>query len=216
MIEGPAGTLEVLVDHPAPASHGLSKGVASAAARGLAIVAHPHPLLGGNATHKVPQVLARGLAETGWHVLRPQFRGVAGSAGEHDHGDGETDDILAVLQAFRPGFAELPVALLGFSFGAFVQTRVAQRLMANGSAAQHLVLAGVPAGTVISGRSYQPEAVPSGSLVIHGEHDEVAPLAGVLEWARPLAQPVAVVPGADHVFTGRLAALRALVVAHLR
>lgn len=84
-------------------------------ATGVAIVAHPQPLLGGHAMHKVPQVLARGLCDAGWLVARPNFRGVGGSAGTHDAGLGETDDMLALCDSVGKACPDLRLALVGFS-----------------------------------------------------------------------------------------------------
>ena len=60
-----------------------------------------------------------------------------------------------------------------------------------------------------------PDAALPGTLIVHGENDERVALAAVLDWARPQSQPVMVVPGADHFFTGKLPVLRTLVVSHL-
>lgn len=204
LLDGPAGPMEILFDLP------------KAAVQGIAIVAHPQPLLGGNATHKVPHVLARGLCDVGWLVARPNFRGVGRSAGVHDTGLGETDDLLALcdrLRAVRPG---LPLALVGFSFGAFVQARVSRALADRCAPAWRTCLAGMPFGEVDGGRRYDtPDGLPD-ALVVHGERDERVPLSAVLDWARPKGQPVVVVPGADHFFAGRLPLLRSLVLSHLR
>jgi uncharacterized protein len=108
------------------------------------------------------------------------------------------------------------VALLGFSFGAFVQSRVARRLADCGNAAHRVVLAGLPVGEVEGQRSYVPDVVPAGTLIVHGENDERVPLHALFDWARPQSQPVVVVPGADHFFTGRLPVLRSLTLSHLR
>lgn len=200
---GAVGPIEVIVDVPA------------GALCGIAIVAHPQPLLGGHAMHKVPHLLARALCDAGWLVARPNFRGVGRSAGKHDAGMGETQDLLMLhdhLRARQPG---LRVALVGFSFGAFVQARVARELADRGEAAWRVCLAGMPSGEVDGGRRYEtPTDIPH-ALVVHGERDERVPLAAVLDWARFRVQPVVVVPGADHFFTGKLPVLRALVLAHL-
>jgi len=205
LVDGPVGPIELITDLPrreAPA--------------GVAIVCHPQPLLGGSAMHKVPHLLARALAEAGWIAVRPNFRGVGRSAGTHDEGLGETGDMLALhrlLEAARPG---LRFALVGFSFGAFVQARVARALADDGHPAWRVCLAGMPFGEVDGGRRYDtPQASIPDALVIHGEHDERVPLSAVLDWARPAVQPVVVVPGADHFFTGKLPVLRSLVLAHL-
>ena len=204
LFDGPAGAMEVVVDAPARAP------------LGVAVVAHPQPLLGGSAMHKIPHLLARAIRDLGWLVARPNFRGVGASVGTHDLGIGETDDLLALVASLRAAHAGLPLALLGFSFGAFVQTRVARRLAERGDAAHRVVLAGLPVGQVEGQRSYAPDAAQPGTLIVHGENDERVPLGAVFDWARPLSQPIVVVPGADHFFTGRLPVLRSLIVAHLR
>ncbi len=203
-LPGAAGTIEVLVDAPG-----------TALPRGVALVAHPQPLLGGSAHHKVPHLLARTLREMGWLAARPNFRGVGQSGGTHDEGRGECDDLHSVSRALQAAFGGLPLALVGFSFGAFVQSQVAHRLAQEGHAPQAVMLAGMPAGVVAGGRVYDPGPAIPRTLVVHGEHDERVPLASVLDWARPQGQPVVVVPGADHFFTGRLPALRELMQVHL-
>lgn len=81
-----------------------------------------------------------------------------------------------------------------------------------GSPAWRVCLAGMPAGEVAGQRHYDTPANVPDALVVHGERDERVPLASVFDWARPQVQPVVVVPGADHFFTGRLHILRALVL----
>ena len=146
--------------------------------------------------------------------MRPNFRGVGKSAGVHDHGVGETEDLLAVLDYARARWDAphaLPVLLAGYSFGAFVQTRVAKRLAQAGLATEQLILVAMAAGQVDGNRHYQPEPVPRGSLLIHGGRDTTVPLANALAFAEPLDLPVTVIPGADHFFHGRLHILREIV-----
>jgi alpha/beta superfamily hydrolase len=205
LLDGLAGPIEVLFDGPEGGS-----------VQGLALVAHPQPLLGGSAMHKLPHFLARGLSDAGWRVARPNFRGVGRSAGIHDAGLGETEDLLALcdgLAAAQPG---LRLALVGFSFGAFVQARVARALAERGTPAWRVVLAGMPSGDVEGQRRYDPPQGIADALVVHGEKDERVPLQAVLDWARPQVQPVVVVPGADHFFSGKLPVLRALLLSHLK
>ena len=198
-----AGQTELIVDAPA------------AEARGLAIIGHPQPLQGGHAMHKLPHFLARALREAGWLVVRPNFRGVGRSSGVHDAGLGEAEDVLALHDLLRGQRPVLPMALVGFSFGAFVMARVASVLTDRGTPASWICLAGMPAGEA-GGRQYDTPAGFADALVVHGEQDERVPLAAVLDWARPQVQPVVVVPGADHFFTGKLHVLRALVLSHLK
>ena len=197
-IDGPVGAIETLVENPG-------------APRGIALVCHPHPLFGGTNTNKVTHALARTFTRMDYVALRPNFRGVGGSAGEHDEGMGETEDMLAVLAEARRRFGDLPVALAGFSFGAYVQTRVAQALAEAHHPAQRLVLVGTAAGHVEGARKYETRAVASDTIVIHGACDETVPLTNVLAWAEPLELPVIVVPGADHFFHRRLHVIRDVV-----
>jgi len=193
---GPAGGLACALDAP-------SDGVA---VRGLAVVCHPHPLHGGTMNNKVVQTLARAFVQRGWRSVRFDFRGVGASAGHWDGGVGEVDDALAVVRAFRaPGE---PLALAGFSFGAYVASQAAARL-AGQAPAERVVLVG-PAV-----QNFAVAPLPAGSLVVHGEADEVVPLSAVLDWARPQAQPVVVVPGTGHFFHGQLPLLKSLVLGAL-
>jgi alpha/beta superfamily hydrolase len=198
LVDGPAGRIELAVDSP------------DGAPAGLAFVGHPHPLYGGTLENKVAATLARAFAGIGWLAVRPNFRGVGASAGSHDHGRGETDDFLHLIdtapQWLGPGLGTLPRALAGFSFGSFVAAQAAARLQ---PPASHLVLVGSAAG------KWPMPAVAAETLVIHGEFDETIPLADVLAWARPQDLPVVVLPGADHFFHRRLATLRRLVCAHV-
>lgn len=201
LIEGPDGKIEVFVDLPA----------ANETPRGIALVAHPHPLFGGTADNKVVTTLARTLRSKGCVALRPSFRGVGGSDGTHDHGDKETDDLLAVLAWAQQQWGYLPVTLAGFSFGAYVITRVAKKLADAQRNARWLVLVGTAAGYIEGARSYATEAVAPGTLVIHGAADTTVPLVNVLAWAEPLELPVVVVPGADHFFHRKLHILQDIV-----
>ena len=192
-IAGPAGAIECAVDEP------------SAAPLGVAVVCHPHPQHGGTMDNKVAQTLARAFVQLGLRAVRFNFRGVGGSAGTWDEGRGEIDDALAVIAAHRD--AALPLVLAGFSFGAYVASEAAQRLPAEAKAAR-LVLVGP------STQKQQMPAVPDDTLVIHGESDDVVPLSATLDWARPQALPVTVIPGAGHFFHGQLTLLKNLVVRH--
>ena len=197
-IDGPVGKIEVIMERPD-------------APRGIALVAHPHPMGGGANTNKVAHTLAHTFTSLGYAAFRPNFRGVGVSEGIHDDGRGETDDLLAVLHDAKCRCGDLPVALAGFSFGAYCQTKVARQLREAGHPAQRLVLVGTAAGFVEGSRQYDTEAVPHDTIVIHGSDDETVPLANVFAWAQPLDLPVVVVPGADHFFHRRLHFIRDIV-----
>lgn len=188
--DGPAGHLQCVVDEPAQAP------------RGVVVLCHPHPQHGGTMDNKVIQTLARAFVQLGYRSVRFNFRGVGESQGEWAQGVGEIDDALAVVQAFRD--AALPLSIGGFSFGGYVASQVAARL-ADAQPVERLVLVGPATST------FTVAPVPPDTLVIHGEADDVVPLQATLDWARPQALPVVVLPGVGHFFHGQLPRLRSLV-----
>jgi alpha/beta superfamily hydrolase len=193
-IAGLVGDIEIAIDMP------------SIEPVGIALVAHPHPLFGGTMDNKVAQTLARTLTELGYISVRPNFRGVGQTAGEHDHGVAETQDSLHVLSWMRDHLsADLPLVLAGFSFGSFVQSRVAAALSEAQQTVQRMIMVGTAAG------KWQVANVPSDSIVIHGERDDVIPLDAVMRWAEPQKIPVTVIPGAGHFFHGDLHVLKQII-----
>lgn len=197
-LQGPAGAIETLRDTPEGPS------------RGVAMIAHPHPLFGGTMDNKVVQTLARAFVQSGWTALRFNFRGVGASAGEHDEGRGEAQDLLGLVASQAP---EGPLALAGFSFGSFVASRALQTLWPTRSV-EKIVLVGTAAAR-FDVATLPPQAHDR-TLVVHGELDETVSLQSVLDWARPQSLPVTVVPGGEHFFHGQLPLLKNLVLRHLR
>jgi alpha/beta superfamily hydrolase len=190
LIDGPAGALQC--------SFNLPQDVPATA---LALICHPHPQFGGSMDNKVVQTLARAFGEMGFATMRFNFRGVGESAGEFDDGMGETEDAAAALAWARTQVAAgLPLIAAGFSFGCYVQSRLLPR-----SNPEQLVLVG-PAVS-----RFQIADVPRETVVIHGEEDDVVPLAEVMNWARPQGLPVTVFPGTGHFFHGRLTELKSIV-----
>ena len=199
VVDGPAGPLQALLDAPA----------AGTLQRGVAVISHPHPLFGGTMDNKVVQTLARAFVQTGWTAVRFNFRGVGQSAGSYDEGRGELQDLLAVIEAQA---AEGPLALAGFSFGAFVTSHAAAQLHA-ARGIDRLVLVGTAASRFTV--APVPHELHPRTLVVHGEVDDTVPLADVMNWARPQHLPVTVIPGVEHFFHGQLPLLRGLVARHL-
>jgi alpha/beta superfamily hydrolase len=197
-LAGPAGRIQLLRNAPEGPS------------RGMAVIAHPHPLFGGTMDNKVVQTLARAFVQCGWTALRFNFRGVGSSQGTYDEGRGEAEDFLAVVRELAP---EGPLALAGFSFGAFVAARSLQPLW-GARDVRGVVLVGTAASNFPV--PPLPTEAHERTLVIHGEVDETVALGAVLDWARPQALPVTVVPGVEHFFHGQLPLLKNLVVRHLR
>ena len=190
-IAGPAGPLSVAVDT-----------TTDVPARGLAVICHPHPLQGGTMDNKVVTTVARALTQRGWRVVRFNYRGVGGSGGAWDEGRGEVDDALAVIAAHR--VAGEPLVLGGFSFGGFIAASAAARLP-DAEKAQKMVL------IAPSTAKHDAPPVIADTLLVHGEADDIVPLSASMDWARPQALPVVVVPGAGHFFHGQLVLLKSLV-----
>lgn len=193
-LDGDAGKMQCLLDLPDDAP------------RGIALVAHPHPLYGGTMENKVAQTLARTFVTLGYAVARFNFRGVGESEGVYDDGKGEVDDMAIMYEHMRARYPDLPVTLAGFSFGTFVQAQFALRLEAEGRAPERLVLVGTAAG------KWPMPAVPQDTILIHGEQDDTITMLQVFDWARPLDIPVTIIPGADHFFHRKLGHIKNLVI----
>ncbi|HTB66772.1 MAG TPA: alpha/beta hydrolase [Steroidobacteraceae bacterium] len=198
MLEGPVGVLEARVDFP-------TVPVLPAA---FAVVCHPHPLFGGTLTNKVVHTLARAFTEVGMPSLRFNFRGVGMSAGTHDEGRGEVQDVLAAVRYGRERWPQARLWLAGFSFGAAVAVRAS-------SAAQP---AGLIAVAPAVDRVDMAAVIPACPwLVLLGDADDVVSPQRMLEWAQGLrpAPVTQVLAGAGHYFHGRLPDLRERVTAFL-
>ncbi|MEI7976507.1 MAG: alpha/beta fold hydrolase [Betaproteobacteria bacterium] len=199
-LQGPAGILEGLCDVPE-----------GGAFKGTVVISHPHPLFGGTMQNKVVQTLAKAFVQNGWRAIRFNFRGVGASEGAYDEGRGEVDDLISMIEATCE--AAQPMALAGFSFGAYVTSQAVARLSPSNNL-EKLVFIGTAASR------FQVAPVPAElhdkTLVVHGELDDTVPLASVLDWARPQSLPVTVIPGVEHFFHGQLPLLRTLISRHLR
>jgi alpha/beta superfamily hydrolase len=207
--EGPAGKLETILAEPG-----------SRLPRGIAVIAHPHPLYGGTMNNKVVHTLFKSFLELGFISVKFNFRGVEQSEGGLNAGDdagpGEVEDVLAVVETAKTSFADRfnappPLLLAGFSFGGAVQAYAAERLQ------PQTVVMVAPAVQRLNApflvhRVKQSEAAPPRVLIVHGDQDDVVSLASVLEWAAPQELPVVVVPGAEHFFHRRLHILKHIVL----
>ena len=194
-IPGPAGNLEALLDSP-PDADGTR----------VAVICHPHPQYGGTMTNKVVHMLAKSFNEFGAVTVRFNYRGVGASAGTYDEGNGETEDAIAVLDWASRRWPGSRLWLGGFSFGGAIAVRAAaqrnvSRLVSVAPAVKMVVVDGA-----------QLPLCPW--LLVQGEADELVDAAEVQHWVRTLSTPpqVALLPGVDHFFHGRLNELRAAVV----
>jgi len=206
--EGPAGRLEALLNAGAEnTTH-------------AALVCHPHPLFGGTLHNKVVFHTMKALHSFGFPVLRFNFRGTGLSQGEHDHGVGEVDDVLAALDWLDSEF-HLPLVFAGFSFGAAVGMRAA----CGDARVQALIGAGTPVAPVAADteepRVYRYEFLEEcrkPKLLISGARDQFGPRGKLEALLNLIPEPkkLVVIEGADHFFEGRLRELREAIEAWLR
>lgn len=196
-IDGPAGKLETVLAEPDTKNQ-----------RGIAVIAHPHPLFGGTMNNKVIHTLFNTVFELGYISVKFNFRGVGKSEGVYDEGIGEVEDVMAVTEAIQNHFTiqhgDQPLLLAGFSFGGAIQAHVAQHLKP-----QKLILV---APSVVHFNAPPVIDHTENTLIIHGDQDDVVPLQSVLDWAAPQSQPVVIVSGAEHFFHGRLLDIKRAVV----
>lgn len=197
LLQGPAGALDAELAMPA------------APPRAVALVCHPHPLYGGEMSNKVTWALANSAVKAGAAALRFNFRGVGGSAGRHDEGRGETDDVVALAAWLAAQLPGLPLLLAGFSFGGYVSLNASAR-----AAPRWLITVAPPLRYF--GSTLPPR--PAGDwLLIHSRDDEVVPFAdaeAVLASFQPPPELHAF-DGAGHFFHGRVAELQKVVAEFL-
>lgn len=171
-LDGPCGTLEALYfDQSQPT--------------GLALICHPNPVKGGTMLNKVVSTLQRTARDAGYSTLRFNYRGVGGSAGAHDMVEGEVDDAEAALRWLREQNPELPLTLLGFSFGGFVAGNLAHRLNAEGVAVQRLMMV-APAVSRLVELSLADDCQLT---IIQPEQDEVIDAESVYAFSAQLQHP---------------------------
>ena len=205
LLEGAAGAIEVAAESP-PQAHAI------------AVIAHPHPLFGGTMDNKVVTTLAKAFVETGHAAFRFNFRGVGASAGAHDEGRGEADDMLRVIEHARGAAGPGPLKLAGFSFGGAVAVRASARVDF-----EQLVLVAPGFRRITSqGMGEPPDPndpnlgapgrhTTTNTLIVHGDLDDTVPLADSIAWAAAREVPVVVVPGGEHFFHRKLHILREIV-----
>lgn len=201
-IDGPVGQIEIFEDRPEQI-------------KAIAVVTHPHPLMGGNPHHKVPQLITDILVEKGCLVWRPSFRGSGASVGIHDNGVGESLDVALICEELQKRYPDLPFYGGGFSFGSHVWVRTFH-ILADHQRPKKLILAGLPTGLVRGAVDYKTPEIDSDILLVHGEQDDITLLSDVLVWAKPQRHPITIMPGANHFFTGYLKPLRLVFERYLQ
>lgn len=165
-----------------------------------AVVCHPHPEYGGSMDVPLVVAIAKGLARAGWAALRFNFRGVGHSQGSYDEGRGEVDDVQAAVASLRAQDAvrDAPLALVGYSFGAWVALEAARRT----DRIAAVVAVALPLWRMPEGWLSDLDAP---KLFIAGDRDTVCPVAELKAWATrlPGTNELAFLTRADHYLAGR-------------
>lgn len=199
LINGPAGKLEVAINEATAPEHSA-----------WGIVCHPHPLYGGTMHNKVVTTLAKTFTGMGVTTVRFNFRGVMRSEGGFDQGNGELDDLLAVIDWVQQVHIKNEIWLAGFSFGAFIAAKAATQIPVNklvtvAPPVQHFPMQHLP-----------PITCPW--VLVQGELDDVVPPKEVFAWAEARNPRPTIIrfPQAGHFFHGQLSELRAQITAALQ
>lgn len=203
-IDGPAGPLEARV------AAGSSRDKLDSNAP-QAVLCHPHPLYGGSMDDAVLGALSGPLQQAGYDVWRFNFRGVGGSAGIHDGHGAEADDVRAVLSAVRANqTAKAPLLLGGYSFGAAMAWAAA-----DAATIDELWLVAPPLGVM----AFDTRPLEAALQLWLGSQDAYCAEEDARAFVRGTGagnhQALAVLTGANHVFSGALEELGGLAAARL-
>ncbi len=149
---------------------------------------------------KVVYRAAKALQQHSIAVLRFNFRGVGLSQGEHDGGRGEQDDVRTAVEEMATRFPNLPLILGGFSFGSHMALMVGTsepRIKA-------LFAMGFPVSLIPDLSFLRRDRKPK--FFVQCDEDQFGPGDQIEELVTKLSEPrsLVVVPGGDHLFTGRL------------
>lgn len=201
LITGPAGSLQAITTCP---QNAVEEG------GNVTIVCHPHSLMGGTMNNKVVHTVARARRDLGHRVVRFNFRGVEKSEGEYDHGVGEQDDLLAVIDWVRQARPQDRIWLAGFSFGSYVAASTCTRAIERGDPVDHLLLI---APAVVNYDFEQMTHFSCPVAMIYGDADEVVDADEIRRWGDRIVSPKQIfcLNEAGHFFHGRLTEVKTII-----
>lgn len=188
-LQGPAGRIEAILWIPTRAS----------TPELAAVLCHPHPLFGGTMHNKVVYQMGKSLDAIGIPVLRFNFRGAGLSAGTHDAGTGETEDVKAAIDFIATQFPEIPLLIGGFSFGSWVGLRVG----CGDVRVTELFGVGIP----VNNSNFEfLESCAKPKLIVQGTKDEHGAWHKVEQLGSRLSNGTQLIPvqDADHFLAGHL------------
>jgi alpha/beta superfamily hydrolase len=187
-LQGPAGRLEALLDE------------GTTPPRAAVVFGHPHPMHGGTMHTKAVYQGSKGLTRIGCSVLRFNFRGVAGSAGTFDQGDGEKADFTAAIDLMAARYPGSPIWAAGFSFGSWVALEV------GADDPRVSVLIGIAPPVNRDGYTWERTLqTEKPKFFVQGDLDELCSLKDMWAFYAQLKEPkeLAVIDGASHLFEGK-------------
>jgi len=179
--------------------------------RGASVLCHPHPVYGGTMNNRVVFRAGKAAIDSGLAALRFNFRGVGASTGEFENGVGEQQDVAAAIDWLKGKFPDLPLVLIGFSFGAWVGLQVADK--------DPRIVATVGLGLPLNHYDFEflTEYV-NPALYIIGTADEFCPREKMEHLSRrlPPFSEVRWIEGADHFFGSHIDKVQNVISDFLR
>jgi alpha/beta superfamily hydrolase len=203
ILNGPGGRIEGRYQHPKTPN------------APIALTLHPHPQYGGTMYNKVVYSLYQTFVAKGFSVLRFNFRGVGRSQGHFDNGQGELNDAASALDWLQTQNPNTPMCwIAGFSFGAWIAMQLMMRRPEIGG-----FVSVAPPASIYDFSFLAP--CPASGLIVHGDKDELVPLAAVNKLAQKLSSQknikidYRVIEGADHFFANHGDNLTQIVDAYI-
>jgi len=199
-ISSPAGRLEGLLTEPKRFPREWA-----------VVLCHPHPQFGGTMRTKGIFRAARALQSLGMATLQFNFRGVGQSTGAYDEGRGEKDDVRAAIDFLHIRYQGVKLALLGFSFGAWVGLQVG----AEDDRIDQLIGLGIPLR--VSSFSFLVPC-PKPKLIVQGSLDEFGPRGEIVGWHETLSEPkkLVFIEGSNHLFEGKISELQQAIILYFK
>ena len=175
------------------------------------VITHPHPLYGGNMDNSVVMSIEKAFFNKGFTTLRFNFRGTCNSTGMFDDGNGEQDDVLAVLSFLKEKKGYERVILAGYSFGA----RINAKVVAAGCEIDDHIMISPPVGFM----SFDDiKKMPHTGLIVSGSNDEIAPVNLIENHIKQcdISVQYEIIKDCDHFYSASLGKLENIIELYLK